>query len=173
MEEEFEDDISLIEAQSFMEAIKKEEAKKKEEIKRPEVEEDLEKKLKEAEDEAAKVIDNMNKAEAVFYRDEDSIATIDIETLQNTTKETSQVATAVKNKSTSAARNVGDDQSVASSITIKLLIWKQSKIDARIDRVDDILSKILLHLQSSVVSSQTKNNNSSETRSDITSCKKA
>ena len=63
------------------------------------------------------MIDNINKAEAVFYHNEDSIATMDPETSQNTTKGTSQMETAVKSKSTSTARNVRDDQSVASSIT--------------------------------------------------------
>ena len=117
------------------------------------MEEDVENKLKEVQDEAEKMIDNMNKEGVAFYCDKDSIATIDPETLQNMTKETSQVAAAVKIKPTSAARNVRDNQSMASSIIIESLISKQSKIDTRIDRVDDILSKILLHLQSSTVSS--------------------
>ena len=76
----------------------------------------------------------MNKVEEAFYRDKDSIATMDVESFQKeSTKINSSFASALKNKPNEGTRNQKDDQSVASSITIESLISKQSKLDTRID----------------------------------------
>ena len=67
----------------------------------------------------------MNKVEASFCRDKDSITTIDADASQKNSfnRKTLQVASAIKNKLISSRKgNSKDNQSVTSSITIELLI---------------------------------------------------
>ena len=103
----------------------------------------------------------MNRAKAAFYKDNDSITTID--SLTSNKKSTNLASVSVKgravvynqvsaiplstNQITQAPENDRrEEMLVASSITIESLLLRQSKIDTLIDRVDEILSQILAYL---------------------------
>ena len=70
----------------------------------------------------------------------------------------------VRQSSTQSIRmTVGDDSSVASSVTMESLLSRQRKTDSRIDKMDTTMNQILMLLQSGKVSSP-NDKESAETR---------
>ena len=95
-----------------------------------------------------------NKAEAAYYHKDDSIAII-----ENRVKieSTIEYSTIVSNTSSKRKHQIiisivinllqAEDKLVASSVTLETILSKQSQTDARLDKVDSILDKILQFIQ--------------------------
>ena len=121
---------------------------------------------------AEKIRAMTNRAEAAYYGEEDSIATMEEGVELKSTSEHGSVVTTSKssmkhNPCVSVTTNpfLADDKSIASPVTWETMISKQSQTDARLDKVDSTLDKILQFMQSGQTSNLPPNSSVSETGS--------
>ena len=118
----------------------------------------------------AKVVAMTNKAEAALYADDDSIATIEesIVSKQRSSQPLSEVNynPIITTQPQQLINLVNrDEASVASLVTMELLLSRQSRTNTRIDKIDLIMNQILYLLQSRKVSNPNDKDSSSETGS--------
>ena len=170
MEEDDQDDIGLEGAQSYIEEQKqKMEAAKLSTVTRPDpsaIEDKVVQMRKEAEEQITAM---KNKAEAAYYKDDDSIATMEDESASignKSSSTTSNLTTTSRSRSRDVVNlasvqnpaNIGnvnqmEAASVASSITMESLAQLQQQSSSRMDNMDSMLNQILGALKSGQVSS--------------------